>query len=116
MRDWFRANYDETKYAFTNSIIVKSCVKLYHDCWLQRNEYMHDHALMKDRFLQEVKAIQKKFKNSNKIGVNKYLRNCPSNIAVRDAKFIQDWITGFNLIRRSSKKYCTANLEGLFSL
>ena len=75
---------------------------------------MHDHALIKDSLLQEVKAIQEIFKNSNKIGFNKYLRNCPSNIAVRDAKFIQDWITGFNLIRRSSKKYCTGDIRAYF--
>ena len=111
VKDWFGGNSEETKYHNTNRMIVKSCVKLYHDCWCQRNDLMQNDKNKKDRLLEEVQRILEEYKNLDRVGVQSYLRQCPSNMSVRDTKYIENWITGFNLIKRSSEKYCPGDIR-----
>ena len=54
VKDWFGANSDETKYHQSNKIIIKYCVHLYHDCWLQRNKLMQEDKNLKQRLVEEI--------------------------------------------------------------
>ena len=81
VKDWFGANSDETKYHQSNKIIIKHCVHLYHDCWLQRNKLMQEDKNLKQRLVEEIQRIVTNYQDSERVGVQNYIRNLPSNIA-----------------------------------
>ena len=111
VKDWFGANSDETKYHQSNKIIIKHCVHLYHDCLLQRNKLMQEDKNLKQRLVEEIQRIVINYQDSERVGVQNYIRNLPSNIATRDKTSLNNWIAGFNLIQQSSEKYSPGNIR-----
>ena len=111
VKDWFGTNSDETKYSYVNQLIVRCCVRLYHKCWLQRNDTMKRDEKLKEWLLEEVEEIKKIYEISDKIGVKAYIRNCPSNMPIRSTEYISKWIRGYNLISKSSEKYRAGDIR-----
>ena len=115
VKSWYELDSEETKYTVYNKMFVKECVRFYNDCWKSRCDLASVEKHVKDKLLLQVETIKRKYDSTTKPGVRSYIRRCPENMSVQRIENIQQWIRGYEEIKRNSPKYVAGDIRNFYS-
>ena len=93
---------------------MRQCVRWYQKCWAQRNTYVQLRKVKRTKLIGEIEEIKDTFFNTEKPDVNTYVKNCPEDFRFRSLRFLENWITGFKLTRKTAAKQKTTDIQNFF--
>ena len=74
IKNWYKANFNATKYAKLNKILIKRCVKYYLECQMRRNKALHNAEFQKQRLRKWYEDKKEKGLNGDHKQVRRFIR------------------------------------------
>ena len=114
VKEWVAVNEDNINYHEYNRILVKSCVRFYHECWKERCEALHAENKQREVSEEEIKNMKEEATQGTIKGLKNYAD--AHEIDEKDEKVstMKSWRSSFRSFVRNSTKIVHSTISGWF--
>ena len=116
VRDWKQADFNCTKYADLNRILVRSAVLFCNKCWKHRNECLHDAEMQRKRIISWHDKIKEKVENDEPPTVKLFAMRNKIDAERCSTETIRVWIYNVKEIIKKAEKLPRGDIRRFFEM
>ena len=104
MIDWLNADVKCKDHKRLNKILAYRCAKFYYECWVDRNNAMHNSDKQKERLKKWFEKEKSKAEQSEYRQLKLCVERCKLDVNRSDYETITKWIMNLKCIERKVNK------------